>query len=223
MSPKCTLTGKISRARLLPQATKGGYTVEEIGGQTRFSPLGPVSAYLRDPMGPSYTAKNPRTKILARRLHILDLCKMFGWSDAKQPKSTTTPARPASPSCWTGINPDGRQAIAHPREDIMKALPILLLIAASASQADTTYITPNIPGTTLPDVARGGYVARDYGNGTTIQPTVPGSAGIESATEGGYRVQELGGNTTVYHTLPGSAGIIDATRPSYTIRRYGND
>lgn len=105
----------------------------------------------------------------------------------------------------------------------MKALPLLILLVAPSIQADTTYLDANIPGTTLPDVNRGGYVARDYGNGTTIQPTIPGSAGIESATEGGYRVQELGGNTTIYHTLPGSAGIIDATRPSYTIRRYGDD
>lgn len=106
----------------------------------------------------------------------------------------------------------------------MKALlAIAALLVATASQADTTYFDANIPGTPLPDVNRGGYVARDYGNGTTIQPTIPGSAGIESASEGGYRVQELGGNTTIYHTLPGSAGIIDATRPSYTIRRYGGD
>lgn len=44
----------------LPSATRGGYTVEEIGGQTQVYRTAPGSAHLRDPLGPSYTVTNPR-------------------------------------------------------------------------------------------------------------------------------------------------------------------
>jgi hypothetical protein len=69
-----------------------------------------------------------------------------------------------------------------------------LALAATAAGADTTYIVPNIPGTSIPAV---------------LQP--------------GYAIEEIGGITTIYRTLPGAGHLRDPKVPSYTIHRNDFD
>jgi hypothetical protein len=69
-----------------------------------------------------------------------------------------------------------------------------LALAATAAGADTTYILPNIPGTSVP-----------------------------AASQPGYAIEEVGGVTTIYRTLPGAGHLRDPKVPSYTIRKYDYD
>ncbi|MEW6038541.1 MAG: hypothetical protein AB1648_09870 [Pseudomonadota bacterium] len=69
-----------------------------------------------------------------------------------------------------------------------------LALAATAAGADTTYILPNIPGTSVP-----------------------------AASQPGYAIEEIGGVTTIYRTLPGAGQLRDPKVPSYTIQRNDFD
>lgn len=92
----------------------------------------------------------------------------------------------------------------------MKRLSLLAFMACSSVFADPqTAIYPTIPGTSLRDYTKPGYVIE----GNHAYPTIPGTS-LRDFTEPGY-VRE--GNA-VYPTINGT-GLRDFTEPGYLIEQ----
>lgn len=90
----------------------------------------------------------------------------------------------------------------------MKSYILIVFAALGVANADT-FIAPTLPGTSIRDYSKPGYVQE----GNNTYPTLPGTS-IRDYTRPGYVEQ---GNK-VYQTLPGT-NIRDYTVPGYQIER----
>lgn len=90
---------------------------------------------------------------------------------------------------------------------ILYTILLTMAIGIEQTYAYDQYITPTLPGTSIQDFSRPGYIQE----GNSIYQTLPGTS-IRDYSAPGYRID----NGSMYQTLPGT-NIRDYSAPGYRI------